>query len=84
MMHHGSRLCVLNVTNNYDSRDTTALDCVLNVTNNYDSRDTTALDCVLNVTNNYDSRDTTALDCVFLGLGTMGLCYMEVCDIPML
>jgi hypothetical protein len=28
MMHHGSRLCVLNVKNNYDNRDTTALDGV--------------------------------------------------------
>ena len=36
--------------------------------------------CVLNVTNNYYSKDTTALDCVFLGLGTLGLCYMEVHD----
>ena len=28
MMHHGSRLCVLNVKNNYYNRDTTALHCV--------------------------------------------------------
>lgn len=40
--------------------------------------------CVLNVKNYYYNRHTTALAGVFLGLGTLGLCYMKVRDFPVL